>query len=56
MDQVLADENFEATIATFDRNFSHYLVELLDKIMDENTKSYDQKHFNILYRFILFYT
>ncbi|XP_005091505.1 gamma-tubulin complex component 2 [Aplysia californica] len=58
VDQVLADENFEQTIMTFDNNFSRHLLELLDKIMDENTKTYDHKHFNIIYRldFNGFYT
>uniref|UniRef100_A0A2C9LH46 Gamma-tubulin complex component n=1 Tax=Biomphalaria glabrata TaxID=6526 RepID=A0A2C9LH46_BIOGL len=58
VDQVLADENFEQTIQTFDSNFSQYLVKLLDKIMDENTKTYEHKLFNILYRldFNGFYT
>ncbi|KAH9500248.1 Gamma-tubulin complex component 2 [Bulinus truncatus] len=58
VDQVLADENFEQTIQTFDSNFTQYLLKLLDKIMDENTKTYEHKLFNILYRldFNGFYT
>ncbi|CAL1527204.1 unnamed protein product [Lymnaea stagnalis] len=56
--QVLVDENFEQTIATFDNNFSRHLLELLDKIMDENKTTYEHKLFNIIYRldFNGFYT
>ena len=51
VDHILEDENFEQTIVGFDTNFSRYLLELLDKIMDENTKTYEHKLFNIIYRF-----
>lgn len=45
-----ADENFQQTIQTFDNNFSRHLLEFLDKIMDENTKTYEHKLFKIIYR------
>ncbi|GFN75493.1 gamma-tubulin complex component [Plakobranchus ocellatus] len=58
VDRILEDENFEQTIVRFDTNFSRHLLELLDKIMDENTKTYEHKLFNIIYRldFNGFYT
>ncbi|CAG5121559.1 unnamed protein product, partial [Candidula unifasciata] len=58
VDQDQKDENFEKTIETFDRNFSCHLLKFLDKIMDENTKTYEHKLFKIIYRldFNNFYT
>ncbi|GFR76401.1 gamma-tubulin complex component [Elysia marginata] len=50
VDHILRDENFEQTIMRFDTNFSRHLLELLDKIMDEFTNSYEHKLFNIVNR------
>jgi gamma-tubulin complex component 2 len=51
-------DNTERTIATFDRNFSHHLVDLLDKIMEFSVSNCEHKLMNILYRldFNNFYT
>ncbi|XP_059166589.1 gamma-tubulin complex component 2-like isoform X2 [Physella acuta] len=58
IDKVLADASFEEAILGFDKDFSRLLLELLDKIMDENNKTYEHKLFNIIYRldFNGFYT
>lgn len=58
VDQLAGSENFEQSIMTFDNNFTHLLVDLLDKIMEFSITNCEHKLMNILYRldFNNFYT
>ncbi|KAK2180083.1 hypothetical protein NP493_457g05005 [Ridgeia piscesae] len=57
VDQMAGSENFERTIAKFESNFSHLLVDLLDSIMD-SVSNCENKRMTILHRldFNGFYT
>ena len=44
-------EEFENSITNFDKNFSHLLVLLLDRITEVSTTNSEHKLMNILYRY-----
>ena len=50
VDQMAGSGNFERTIAKFDGNFSRFLIDLLDRIMDDSPKTYEVKFMNIVHR------
>ena len=49
VDQMAGSENFMQTIAKFESNFSHLLVDLLDSIMD-SVSNCENKRMTILHR------
>ena len=50
VDHMAGSENFERTIAKFDGNFSRFLIDLLDCIMDDSIQTYEVKFMNIVHR------
>jgi len=52
VDHVAGSEDFERSISNFDGNFSHLLVNLLDKITELSVSNCEHKLMNILYRYL----
>ncbi|ESO07657.1 hypothetical protein HELRODRAFT_170184 [Helobdella robusta] len=50
MDEITSNDNYELTVANFDTNFSKYLVDLLDKIVDYSVSKCEHKLLNIIHR------
>lgn len=50
MDEVINSSDFEKTVANFDKNFSKYLLDLLDKLSSFSKTDFQHQMLNIVTR------